>query len=213
MNQIEKDFIKYKVTLERRAKVGIIVGLYMAGLMIIPMWVTTSDYLDPLAEAVQSSHEVISIQMQEPGPYREGDIQKNPDTGVVEMYDPTGVWVPVDERGGLRYQLENGARLIYPEASLEIIHARVTAYTSSPDETWGDPTITASGAKTGPGVAACPASIPFGTTVIIEEKEYQCEDRTAERFREDTFDIWMETKDEAFQWGVKKLFVVVKTTV
>ena len=32
------------------------------------------------------------------------------------------------------------------------IHADVTAYSSSPDETWGDPVVTASGRPVGDGV-------------------------------------------------------------
>jgi len=40
---------------------------------------------------------------------REGSIRTNDQTGVREMYDPGGEWVPVSERGGEQFQLSSGA--------------------------------------------------------------------------------------------------------
>ena len=101
-----------------------------------------------------------------------------------------------------------------PVEIIEILPAVVTAYTSSRDETDADPFTTASGERAGLGIVACPARYEFGTAVEINGEEYICDDRMHKRFREqDRFDIWVETKAEAKEWGIKKLEVEIKTTI
>lgn len=88
--------------------------------------------------------------------------------------------------------------------------ATITAYTSSVDETDDTPFETASGAQTGEGVIACPPKYDFGTQVVIEGRQYTCEDRMNRRYHnQERFDIWVETKDEAFDWGVRELEIKV----
>ena len=102
---------------------------------------------------------------------------------------------------------------IYYQAPPQTIEIRavVTAYTSSEDETDDTPEITASGARTRDGIVACPAKYPFGTKVLIKGKEYECQDRMHSRYRDDNnFDIWVETKNEAFEWGRRELAVEIK---
>lgn len=100
--------------------------------------------------------------------------------------------------------------VLVPSGDYERVAAVVTAYTSSPDETWGDPFETASGARTGEGVIACPPKYPFGTQIVIEGRQYVCEDRMNRRYwNEERFDVWVETKHEAYQWGVRELLVKV----
>ena len=84
--------------------------------------------------------------------------------------------------------------------------AEVTACSSSPDETWGDPFITASGRKVHDGLAACPRKFPFGTRVRIGSRIYTCWDRTHERF-DHRFDIWKPSKEEALKFGKRVLVV------
>ncbi len=92
----------------------------------------------------------------------------------------------------------------------KVVSATVTAYTSSVDETDDTPFTTASGATTGHGVIACPPKYDFGTKVIIGETEYTCEDRMNPRYHDqERFDVWVETKEEAFEWGVRKVKVEV----
>lgn len=86
--------------------------------------------------------------------------------------------------------------------------ATVTAYTSSVDETDSTPFETASGARTRDGIVACPARYEFGTRVLIEGVEYVCEDRMHARFG-DRFDVWMNTKSEAFSFGKKVVEVTI----
>ena len=92
----------------------------------------------------------------------------------------------------------------------EVVVATITAYTSSVDETDDTPFITASGARTGHGIIACPSKYDFGTQIVIEGRQYTCEDRMNRRYRDqERFDIWVETKDDAFTWGIRELEIKV----
>jgi 3D (Asp-Asp-Asp) domain-containing protein len=84
--------------------------------------------------------------------------------------------------------------------------AVVTAYSSSPDETWGDPFITASGREVHDGLVACPRKFPFGTRFRIGSRVYTCWDRMHKRF-DHRFDIWKPSKDEALQFGKQVLVI------
>ena len=86
------------------------------------------------------------------------------------------------------------------------IHADVTAYSSSPDETWGDPFVTASGRPVGDGVVACPRRLSFGTKVQIDNRTYTCWDRLHPKY-DDRFDIWKPSKEEALQFGRRRIVV------
>jgi len=86
--------------------------------------------------------------------------------------------------------------------------ATVTAYSSSPDETWGDPFVTASGRRVFDGLVACPREFPFGTRFKIGSRTYQCFDRLHDKY-DDRFDIWMSTKNRALQFGKRHLLVEV----
>lgn len=82
------------------------------------------------------------------------------------------------------------------------ITAIVYAYNSKVDQTDGDPYTMASGNRVYDGAVACPTRLPFGTRVEFAGKVYTCEDRMSKRYRDGNyFDIWMETKDEAVEWG------------
>lgn len=88
------------------------------------------------------------------------------------------------------------------------ILADVTAYSSSPDETWGDPFLTASGRPVGDGVVACPRRLPFGTKIRIGSRTYTCWDRLHPKY-DDRFDIWKPSKEEALQFGRRRSVVEV----
>ena len=117
--------------------------------------------------------------------------------------------------------------------AFEIITAEITAYTSRPEETSGDPCISASGAnickdynflinqeKALLRIAACPIRYEFGTrieiVVGIDEvfgaeivEYYVCLDRMNKRYQDGNyFDIYMGQGEEAYQrameWGRQK---------
>ena len=90
----------------------------------------------------------------------------------------------------------------------DFFRAIITAYSSSPDETDDTPFITASGRRVFDGLIACPRRYPFGTRFKIGGRDYTCWDRLHYRF-DDRFDIWMATKNQALQFGLRKLIVEV----
>ena len=108
----------------------------------------------------------------------------------------------------LKSELKDGELIIYQGNTLApivqsreaIIYAKVTAYLSVPEQTDSTPFITASGEMVFDGGIACPTNLPFGTFVKIDGKWYECNDRTHPR-NDGTFDIWVETIEEAITWG------------
>ena len=93
--------------------------------------------------------------------------------------------------------------------------ANVSAYSSSPDETDDSPFISANQNKVFKGLIACPRTFEFGTYFLIQGKLYYCGDRFNKRFEllrnKDNMlhlDIWMETKEEAIEFGRQYLIAM-----
>jgi 3D (Asp-Asp-Asp) domain-containing protein len=100
-----------------------------------------------------------------------------------------------------------GGDVALPEPTIATsFTAEVTAYSSSPDETWGDPFITASGREVFEGLVACPRRFPFGTRFLIGSRIYTCWDRLHARF-DHRFDIWKPSKEEALEFGRQVLVI------
>jgi 3D (Asp-Asp-Asp) domain-containing protein len=89
------------------------------------------------------------------------------------------------------------------------ITAEVTSYSSDPSETDDTPTITASGSTVHEGTLACPRDYAFGTKVVIEGKEYICEDRMNRKYP-DRFDVWSPSKEAATAWGLQTLTITIE---
>ena len=72
---------------------------------------------------------------------------------------------------------------------------RVTAYC--------DRGTTASGVQSGVGQCAVPGDIPFGSTVYIPQldRSFVVTDRTARRFRRNTVDIFMPSREACLEFG------------
>ncbi len=85
-----------------------------------------------------------------------------------------------------------------------------SAYTSAADECGKSDGITASGIKVQANrTLACPPAYPFGVKVYIEGMGvYTCEDRGG-AIKGNKFDIYMETKTEAFAFGRRELIAYV----
>lgn len=73
---------------------------------------------------------------------------------------------------------------------------RITAYC--------DRGVTASGVPSGVGQCAAPADIPFGSLVYIPEldRRFIVTDRTAERFRHNTIDVFIPEKSDCLEFGM-----------
>lgn len=81
-----------------------------------------------------------------------------------------------------------------------------SAYTAAADECGKSDGITASGVKVKEKrTLACPPQYPFGTKVKVSEMgTYVCEDRGG-AIKGNHFDIYMETKSQAFAFGRRHL--------
>ena len=92
-----------------------------------------------------------------------------------------------------------------------MLRMRVTAYTSTPDETDNTPFITASGMRVCDGIVATNL-LPFGTKIRIPtlfgEKIFTVEDRMAPRMK-NVVDVWMPTKAAALRFGANYADMVV----
>jgi len=76
-----------------------------------------------------------------------------------------------------------------------------------------DGCLTASGTIAGEATIACPRSWSFGTRVLIEDKEYVCEDYYNSDLS-DRIDIWvgydLESYERALEFGVREVIVIIK---
>lgn len=86
--------------------------------------------------------------------------------------------------------------------------ATLYAYSSTPDQTNGDPFITASGQRVTDGIVANNC-LPFGTEVKINNKIYRVQDRMAARYGCASFDVWQPTRQSAIQFGKQTAVVEV----
>ncbi len=82
----------------------------------------------------------------------------------------------------------------------------LTAYSSSIDETWGDPFVTASGQRVRDGVIANNC-LPFGTLVEINGMYFEVLDRKNSRYGCEWFDIWKPSKQQALNFGIKESYI------
>ncbi|MFH1236595.1 MAG: hypothetical protein V1685_06735 [Parcubacteria group bacterium] len=91
------------------------------------------------------------------------------------------------------------------EDAKQVVYLNITAYSSTPDQTDGDPFTTASGSKVRDGVIAA-NFLPIGTRVRIPDhfgdKIFVVEDRMNPRHRY-MADIWMASRDQAKEWGAR----------
>jgi 3D (Asp-Asp-Asp) domain-containing protein len=96
------------------------------------------------------------------------------------------------------------------ETSSEAVYGKmlnilVTGYSSTPDQCWGDPFTTASGARGHEGTMACPPEYVFGTKIEIENMgTYVCEDRGG-KIKGNHFDMWFVSRGEALNWGKRTI--------
>ncbi|OGZ34011.1 MAG: hypothetical protein A2Y98_00885 [Candidatus Portnoybacteria bacterium RBG_19FT_COMBO_36_7] len=86
-----------------------------------------------------------------------------------------------------------------------------TAYSSTPDQTDSSPFITANGSFVKDGVVAA-NFLKFGTMVrfpqVYGDKIFVVEDRMAPK-NSHKIDVWMESRSQALQFGVKYLTVEI----
>jgi 3D (Asp-Asp-Asp) domain-containing protein len=91
---------------------------------------------------------------------------------------------------------------------------RASAYSSTVDQCDGDPFTTASGTKVRDGIVAM-NGLPFGTKIRIPshygDKIFTVTDRMNAKWGNKRIDIWMPTRNDAKQWGVRTVTVEIVT--
>ena len=92
--------------------------------------------------------------------------------------------------------------------SRELMLVWVTGYSSTVDQTDSSPFITASGIRVRDGIVANNC-LSFGATVIINNKEYEIQDRKNKRYGCEWYDIWFPTRHEAKHWGLQYLEIKI----
>ena len=143
-------------------------------LMTIP---AVSQVSDEINGSHQNKNQSVAI-------VENGEI-KNLDNGFGERQrltvstadSKTNIEKKIEERNSKRLRIYKSKleRFEGPKGKVEIL---VTGYSSTPDQTWGDPFTTASGTRVHDGTMACPSQYPFGTKVKIEKMgTFVCEDR------------------------------------
>lgn len=86
--------------------------------------------------------------------------------------------------------------------------ATVYGYSSTVDQTDNSPFLTASQVMVRDGIVANNC-LEFGSKVLINGREYEVQDRMNKRYGCNVFDIWFPKKQEAINWGVKKVTIEV----
>ena len=95
----------------------------------------------------------------------------------------------------------------------QIVHAVITAYTSTPDQTDDSPFIAATGKRVYDGMIAA-NWLPFGTQIKIPsvygDKIFTVDDRMNRRYGYGRLDVWLDaTKTDARKFGVKRVDVEI----
>lgn len=105
------------------------------------------------------------------------------------------------------------SRLFSSNSKFRTIKGTITAYTSTPDQTDGNPFVTASGKRVHDGIIAA-NGLPFGTVIKIPslfgEKKFVVQDRMNSRYEFGHFDVWLPaSRSEALKFGVKHVNVEI----
>jgi len=105
----------------------------------------------------------------------------------------------------IEYEIAAQDQAVEADSMHEEVILEATAYTAADDECGNGDGITASGRPVRPGYVAMSRSIPFGTRVWIEGMGmYEVQDRGG-AIEDGKIDIYVETKDEAFEFGRRQI--------
>ena len=117
---------------------------------------------------------------------------------------------PADERDTSLLKWKGRQQFLWKNLPDGKFLINASAYTAAADECGKNDGITSSGVKVRENrTLACPPAFPFGVKIKIEGYgTYVCEDRGG-AIKGNHFDIYMETKREAFAFGRRNIFAEV----
>ena len=90
----------------------------------------------------------------------------------------------------------------------DTIMATITAYSSTVEQTDDTPFITASGERVREGIIANNC-LSFGELIEIDGEIFEVQDRMSKRYGCEYFDIWMENKELAINWGRQEKEIII----
>lgn len=112
---------------------------------------------------------------------------------------------------GVQAKTTNDAQKEVEAPQIAKMEAETTAY-SEIDSCHYEGCPMASGKRAYVGAVACPRSMELGTKILIDGKEYTCEDRTAKKY-DGRFDIFMGYGEESYQtaisYGIQKKEIAI----
>ncbi len=137
-------------------------------------------------------------------------IEAEFDQALIFIYEENEDGLPVVQGNTLR-PLSDPSYSSRELNEMKRLNVFVTAYSSTPCQTNGDPFITASGSSVRDGIVATNL-LPFGTKIRIPqvygEKIFVVEDRMHPR-NSVHVDIWFSTYWEAKSFGVKRTYIEI----
>jgi 3D (Asp-Asp-Asp) domain-containing protein len=143
-----------------------------------------------------------------------GLVSLNPQPMALVNSLGNGIVTPAQAAVAGDKNLENGLNGLVPAGPATARYTTVrlvTAYSSTVDQCDDTPFITANGTHVRDGIVAA-NWLKFNTRIRIPEvygdKVFIVTDRMNPRF-DDRLDIWMETREEAVKFGLKKLTIEV----
>jgi 3D (Asp-Asp-Asp) domain-containing protein len=125
----------------------------------------------------------------------------------LQKHEPEETLEEIERNSKLAHFKDKLAAANFPKGKFPI---NASAYTAAADECGKSDGITASGLKVKENrTLACPPSFPFGSKLKIEGMgTYVCEDRGG-AIKGNHFDIYMQTKKQAFSFGRRILLAEV----
>jgi len=182
-------------------------------LVMLPMlWATLAPQYVSAAEITNTDETKINFEIKDNINIMDGLIRADREMSENAPYDFPG-YEPVKtpdemnrEKILARFK-DKIAKAVFPEGKF-IINA--SAYTAAADECGKSDGITASGLKVKENhTIACPPQFPLGTKINIEGYgNFVCEDRGG-AIKGNHFDIYMQTKNQAFAFGRRNLMAEV----
>ena len=132
---------------------------------------------------------------------------------IIDMPTQTSLMASFKKQPKKNLEIASNEKNILPDNAMFVT---LTAYNSEVAQTDGDPCTTANGfnvCKHGIEDTVAANFLPMGTVITIPDlfgdKEFVVRDRTSTRFNDKRTDIWMKTRSDAMQFGIRHAHIVV----
>lgn len=108
----------------------------------------------------------------------------------------------------VQFYIQDKSKKTDPKLIYIVKKATIYGYSSTVDQTDGDPLTTASGEKVRDGIIGNNC-LPFGTIVEFNGQKFTVTDRMNKRYGCDYFDRWFPSREAAKQWGKRVVSIKI----